>query len=132
MFKKAVILVFLLMSSVYGGSSLKMAKDFPTAIELGKKQKKQVMLFIYSSFCPYCDRMKQRTLKHPKVVEYINTKYIFVMEHQDSVTLPERFESDYVPITYIVSYKSKDTLNEIPGYKKPEQFMEMLDDCITD
>ncbi|MBD3841265.1 MAG: thioredoxin family protein [Campylobacterales bacterium] len=133
MIKKFVFL--LIFSTIVLGASLagiNIQKDFPTASKISKETKKRLMLFVYSDFCPYCDKMKRKTFTDADVKKFINDNYVFVMEKQGSATLPAQFDSDTVPMTYVLSFKTGEVLNEIPGYKTKEMFLQLTKECVTD
>ncbi len=126
------ILLFVISSLSAQMDGLKIAKDLPTAIKQAKEQKKNILLFIYGDFCPYCEKMKKTTLSSKTVIKYLNRNNIFVMENQNSQNLKDsRFKTDLVPMTYILAYENGEVLQEFPGYKSPKMLLGLLSDCVA-
>jgi thioredoxin-related protein len=131
--KTVVLLLIMLSTSLFGAmEGLHIVKDLPTAMKEGKEKSKNILLFIYSDFCPYCDRMKQETFSDKVLVKYINRNNIFVMENQNSKNLSKKFSTDFMPITYIISYEDGEILQELPGYKSANFLKNILNDCVVE
>ena len=111
---------------------LKIAPDYETALKLAKEKKKNVMMFIYSTHCPWCKKMKKTTFSNKDVIKYINRKYVFFMANQDTDHLEKRFVKEYVPTIYILSFHDNEIIYELQGFKNSETLIAMLDDCIPD
>lgn len=126
------LLLTILFASVLSAQmeGLKIVPDYAAAVKLGKEKKKNVMLFIYGSHCPWCIKMKSRTFSDKKVVDYINRKYIFTMANQDIDELEDRFVKDFVPMIYILDKETNEIVYEIQGFKRSQTLITTLDDCI--
>jgi thioredoxin-related protein len=103
-------------------SSLKYAASYKEAIELGKKQKKNVLLFTYSPYCPWCTKMTQTTFINKKVIQYVNKNYIFVGVDINKDKYPSRFKPNGVPTTYIIDPQKQKKLISMRGYKSAKSF----------
>lgn len=129
--KKSVVLFILSFSLLFGQmEGLKIQKDLPTALKLAKKEQKDILLFIYSNHCWYCNKMKKNTFSNKKVIEMINENFIFVMEEDYSKNLSNKYKTDFVPITYIIGYEDNDVLLELPGHKDIKTFIQIIPDYI--
>jgi thioredoxin-related protein len=107
-------------------------KDYPSGLQQAKEQSKNIILFVYSDFCPYCDKMKSKTLSNKSVIRRINDKDIFIMENQNSPTLPAKFKKGFVPMTYIISYEDGEILQELAGYQSAVTLKNLLSDCVAE
>ncbi len=106
-------------------------KDLPSAMKLAKKEQKNVLLFIYSEHCWYCNKMKKNTFSDKKVINLINKNFIFVMEKQDSKNLINtKFKTNFVPMTYIIDYENGESMLELPGHKDIKAFIQIIPDYI--
>lgn len=127
------ILLSVLFSSVLFAQmmeGLKITPDIPTAYKEAKSKGKNIMLFIYSSHCPWCRKMEKTTLSDKKVINYINRKYIFTMANQDVDELEKRFVKEFVPLIYILDHETYEIVYEVSGFKRAETLIATLDDCI--
>ena len=64
--------------------------SFEEAIELNKKEKKKILVDVYTDWCGWCKKMDRTTYSHPEIVEYINKNYYAVKlnaERKDTVKL---------------------------------------------
>jgi thioredoxin-related protein len=63
---------------------------FEEAIALNQKEKRKILVDVYTDWCGWCKKMDRTTYSHPKIVEYINEKYYAVKldaEMTDTVRL---------------------------------------------
>jgi len=45
------------------------------ALELNKKEKKKILVDVYTNWCRYCKQMEKTTLSDPYIVQYVNENY---------------------------------------------------------
>lgn len=74
--------------------------SFEKAIELNKKEKRMILLDVYTDWCGYCKKMDKTTYKNKVVVEYINT-------HFYAVKLNGEGKEDIVYKDYTFKYKEE-------------------------
>lgn len=108
------------------GSPLQTYTDLGDAFLSAKKQNKKVLLFVYTSYCGWCSKMKETTLKDPAIVNFINKNYIFVSLNQDQTKLPEELIPKFVPTTFLLDSQTKKVLTYLPGFKPADDFIEDL------
>jgi thioredoxin-related protein len=124
--------IFLLLISIVSLSfslELNRFKNLDLALIEANKQNKKIMVFFHGKQCPYCDKMKKTTLKDKKVIEYINSKYIFVSIDEEDNPNVDQFVLDYIPATYILDTKQK-TVYYTYGYRTSENFIGELNQNI--
>ena len=54
------------------------AHSFEQVAELQKKQKRNIVVFIYTDWCQYCQVMKSATLGNDQVIKKLNEQFYFV------------------------------------------------------
>lgn len=54
------------------------AYSFEQVAELQKKQKRNIVVFIYTHWCQYCQVMKSTTLGNDQVIKKLNEQFYFV------------------------------------------------------
>ena len=127
--KKLLIALFLITSTLFAQmDGLNIIEEYDDAIALAKKQNKEILLFIYSTYCPYCEKMKKTTLSDKKVIEFINKKYIFTMMNLEIDDIPEKFKPRFTPTTFVVDPKDQQSIYEMYGYKSNKQVLKELKD----
>lgn len=119
---KSIIFLILLLSFA-NGIVLNEVKSYEEAIQIAKEQNKKVLMFMYSEYCPWCEKMKKTTLSNEKVIDYINNKYIFLTMDKDMGEYPEKLMPRFIPTTYVINPKTQETIQEIYGYKSSEVFI---------
>ena len=125
---KFIISLILLLSSA-SSVDLKDVEFYDKALDMAQKQNKKVLMFMYSEYCPWCEKMKKTTLIDKKVIKYINSKYIFLKMDRDIGEYPQKLKPKFIPTTYVIDPKTKETVQKIYGYKSPENFIkEFWDD----
>ena len=109
-----LISIFALSNTISWQSSLKKATN------LAKKENKNILVFVSSSHCPYCQRMEEEIFEDKQGVKYLSKKYIFVK--MDISKAKEFFKDVYVtPTTYIIT-PNKELLASQIGYQNEEFF----------
>jgi thioredoxin-related protein len=107
---------------------LKEASSYEEAIKQAQKVNKPVLAFVYASYCPWCDKMKERALKRPEIIDFINKTYVFVRINKETDEYPQQFNPRFVPTTYVIDANTQEEIYALYGYKTPKQFLEELDD----
>jgi thioredoxin-related protein len=124
-----IIIFLILLFGFVNSAILKDVKLYEQALQIAKKQNKNVLMFMYSEYCSWCEKMKRVTLSDKKVINYINSKYIFLTMDTEMGKYPKKLKPRFIPTTYIVNPKTKETVQEIYGYKSPKNFInEFWDD----
>ena len=52
--------------------------DFENAMLVNKKEKKKILVDVYTSWCGWCKVMDKKTFTNPEVVEYLNENFVLV------------------------------------------------------
>lgn len=72
-----ITLSAMLLLSYISAAQLK-TYSFEQAAELQKKLKRNIVVFIYTDWCPYCQVMKRATFSNDQVVRKLNEQFYFV------------------------------------------------------
>lgn len=123
------ILKILLLSGLFifaNASGLEHLKSFEDGLTKAKKENKQLMLFVYSTYCPWCRKMESTTLSDKEVIDTINKNFVFVSLNKDTDNIPSDFIPYGVPTTYVIDSKSGEKLYTMKGYKSKESFFDRI------
>ncbi|MBD3840881.1 MAG: thioredoxin family protein [Campylobacterales bacterium] len=124
--KKLFLVILSTLFVLLEASNLKHAQSYKQAIDQGVKEKKNVILFVYSSYCPWCKKMEKTTLQDPEVIKYVNDNYIFVAVNQDVDAFPEKFLPYGVPTTYVIDPTIEEKMFTMKGYKSSKSFLNRI------
>ncbi len=75
--KNLICLVFLIWTIPQGFAQLNLV-EFEQIVSLQKTEKRNVIVFIHSDWCKYCQVMKSKTFKNLEVINLLNSKFYFV------------------------------------------------------
>lgn len=122
--------------------------DFENAMELNKKEKKKVLVDMYTSWCGWCKVMDRQTFTDPEVVDYLNEHFILIKFNAETKE-PVEFKGQtyqfkpmgrrganglaiqmlngrlaYPSLVYLDADFNK--IKVSPGFKKPQQLLDEL------
>lgn len=101
--------------------------DYKAALFRAKKEGKPLMLFMTTSFCPWCRKLENRVLAQADIDAKIKEKYIPLILNLDKDTYPEQFaKTRFTPILYIVNSKDEKIEHEFAGYSARNEFLQLL------
>ncbi|MCK9337032.1 MAG: thioredoxin family protein [Arcobacteraceae bacterium] len=123
---KKLISIFSL-STLLFGADLKVYYDLDIAISKAKVEEKEVILYVYSTNCPWCKKMDKNTFKNSDVTNALNKNFIFVKLNKDIDDIPEELIPRYVPTTYILD-SNQEEIFAMYGYKNANEFLRVLED----
>jgi thioredoxin-related protein len=110
-------------------SELKPLYNYDKAIDLALKEKKKILMYVYEDFCPWCVKMKQHTLRQNNIIDFINNRYVFLMQKRDSGNYPKKlFYPRFLPTTYVISPKEDEEIYALYGYKSTKNFLNELEE----
>ena len=123
---------------------------FEEAMVAVKKEKRKVLISVYTEWCGWCKHMDRTTFQDPNIIEYINEKFYPVKldaEQKEEITTPEKvykyqkgdgkergFHELAVALTMgrltlpstVFLDENFRVLQPIPGYKEPQSFEMMM------
>lgn len=117
--------------SLLSGADLNIYYDLDIATSKAKKENKSIVLYVYSTNCPWCKKMDKNTYKNNHVITELNKNYIFVKLNRDIDKIPEELIPRFVPTTYILN-KDQEEKFAMYGYKNADEFLLVLEDSKKD
>ncbi|MEA2091889.1 MAG: thioredoxin family protein [Campylobacterota bacterium] len=121
------LLVMLALISTLWSSELGWSDDYEKALEVAKKEKKDVYVLVTSATCRWCRKFEATTLQDREVLRMLNEKYILVHADRDMDDLPEWFKVKRVPRHYFVTAKGEEIFSFL-GYWDELDFRSFLGD----
>ncbi len=107
--------------------AMKYETDYYVALEKAKKEKKPLMVFMSTSYCPWCRKLENQVLAKEKIDQKIHEKYVPVMLNYDEKKFPENLlEIKITPTLYIVNPQSGKIEEKIVGYNNRSAFLHLL------
>lgn len=103
---KYIIMSIIFLSSLFA-SELNWSSDYKKAVEIAKKEKKDIYVLVTTESCRWCRKLEDTTLKDERVKELLKSKYILVHIDRDRDFLPESFNARSVPKHYFVTPDEK-------------------------
>ncbi len=106
---------------------MKYETDYKHALEKAKKVKKPLMVFMSTSYCPWCRKLESQILAKEEIDKKIHEKYVPLMLNFDEKKFPEQFsEIKITPTLYIVNSQSEKIEESIVGYNNRSAFLHLL------
>jgi len=101
--------------------------DYKTALDKAKKEGKDIMMFMTTSYCPWCRKLENRILSQHDIDAKIKAKYIPLMLNLDKDSYPQQFaKTRFTPILYIVDSKDESIKHKFVGYSARGEFLQVL------
>lgn len=123
---KKIIFAVLVSSFSLFGADVKWEKDISAAVERAAKEHKPLMVLVTKNGCRWCDVIKQKTLKTPKVVAVLNRDFIAYEGVVDEGTVPPSLMTQGTPATWFIKDKSP-MFEPIMGAVESDDFLKALD-----
>ena len=101
--------------------------NYKTALAKAKKEGKDIMMFMTTSYCPWCRKLENQILSQDDIDAKIKTKYIPLMLNLDKDIYPEQFaKTRFTPILYVVDVKDESIKHKFVGYSARGEFLQIL------
>lgn len=101
--------------------------ELDKAIATARQKKQPILLFLTTTNCRYCVRMKQETLADPNIVGQVSKSFVPVtLADSEAPELVRRLGIKIFPATVVLS-PGAEVLESISGYLPPLQFRARLD-----
>ena len=127
-----LLLSALLATIAFGQSHKEFAKEYKyetsyeKALTRAKAEKKDILLIQITNYCPWCRKLEKRVLANKEIDAQVHNDYIPLIVNREEKTLPVRFDTPIVPVTYIISYKDDTKFTFKPGYKSKADFLHLI------
>jgi len=122
---KKIILSMLLLSGAL--LALDWVKDIETAVQIAKKEHKNIMVMVEGEHCRWCKKMKGRTLSDDTVEKRLEKYVVVKVFREDGNAMAQLPPVDGVPTIFFMK-ENKAILEDIVGYFNVEDFISYIDD----
>jgi len=129
--KRTLVFVFLMASFLFAypqdstvfakGINWRSAKD---GLIAGKEENKNILMHFYTDWCGYCTKMNKETFSDPRVISYINKKYIPIRVNNDTETIAD-ISVPGVPDTWFMTSTGEKIAHQ-PGFIDREKLLSIL------
>lgn len=123
---KFFILTIIIVSSLYS-YELNWINDYNKALEIAKKEHKDIYVFVGADKCRFCDRFKDLTLSKKEVIDRLKEEFILVYLSRDQHKVPKNFAIKGVPRHYFITPKGE-IIHHDRGSREPAGFYDILDE----
>lgn len=108
-------------------SDMNYEKDYQTALSRAKKEGKPLMLFMTTSYCPWCRKLENHIFSQTDIDKSIKEKYIPITLNLDKDSYPEQFgKTRFTPIIYIVNSATEKVEHKFVGYSAKDEFLHLI------
>jgi len=103
--------------------------DYKVALKKAKKEGKELLIFMSTSYCPWCRKLEKRLLSKIDIDKNIKAKYIPLKLNFSKKNFPNQFkEIALTPTLYVVNPKTEKIVQQFVGYSNREGFLELLNE----
>ena len=101
--------------------------DYAKAKKKALQANKPLMVFMTTSYCPWCRKLENRILSQLDIDEKIKQHYVPVMLNLDKDHYPSQLgKTRFTPIIYIVNPATEKVLYQFTGYSSRGDFLHLL------
>ena len=110
------------------------ANSFKNAIKLAKQTNRLILVEIYSEYCKYSQNMRKKVFRSRDIRKVLRKNYVLFRVNIDREVkgLPQHLYTEKTPTYYFLSSDGKETLEEIIGEMKKDDFMWFLKETYSD
>ncbi|MFA6759528.1 MAG: thioredoxin family protein [Sulfuricurvum sp.] len=122
---RSLALVLLFSSVTFASQWL---NDYYEALEVAKKENKDIYMFVGADDCRWCDYFKEITLSKPEVIKRLEEDFVLLYLSRDRHTVPYDLEVQGVPRHYFFTNRGK-LYYQDRGSREIDGFYLMLDEA---
>jgi len=101
--------------------------NYKIALAKARKEGKSLMIFMTTSYCPWCRKLENRILSQNDIDMQIKSKYIPLMLNLDKDSYPKQLsKTRFTPIIYILDKQDETILHKFVGYSARGDFLHIL------
>jgi len=124
---KKIITLLALLTGFVVANELQWEKDIQTAYLKAQESNKTVMIYVETANCPWCRKMKYKTLAHDDVFEKLQN-YVIVRTMKNSNEAQKYgLKVTYVPTIFFFS-PQKELYEKTVGYFNVQDFLSWISD----
>ena len=95
-------------------------------LDLGKAEKKNMVVNFYADWCGYCKKMDDVTYADKEVAAYLKKHFVLMKVNTDRAKqLAQSYSVQGLPTTWFLD-QSGEKIAPLPGFAPPEQFLPIL------
>lgn len=113
-----LLFLFILTSSLFS----EYLHTYDTVMKQARESGKIPVIMMSASTCPWCERMKEKTLSDPELKLILEKYFVFGILEQDFDEFPEDLRVRYTPTTHFMDYTG-DVIWQSIGYKNRDSFL---------
>lgn len=118
----AVMSFFFLVASGVAAEPIAWQTDPATALSIAQDKNRPVVVFLTSSHCPYCVKMRQQTFTDGKVTAALNEDFVPLYVDRGSNPEFERSLGARVYPTTVVLRADRTEIGRVTGFVAPQAF----------
>ena len=107
--------------------ALDWVKDIDTAVEIAKKEHKNIIVMVEGEHCRWCKKMKGRTLTDDTVEKRLEKFVVVKVMREDGNAMAKLPPVEGVPTIFFMK-EDKAIIEDIIGYYNVEDFTSYIDD----
>jgi len=100
---------------------------YKTALAKAKQEHKPLMIFMTTTYCPWCRKLESQVLSKKKYHHTIMQRYVPLMLNYDAKNFPAQFlKEKMTPVIYIVDAVSEKIEDKFVGFNNRDGFLRLL------
>jgi thioredoxin-related protein len=118
-------LIIFTQNGVAQNNSIFDESDYQTIIKRAKEEHKPVLLMLYATWCPHCNKMKNEVLADHSVISFLDKNFICTKQDTEEIQgimLKSKFEMTSQP-TFIILDSNENELYRLKGEIKTADFI---------
>jgi thioredoxin-related protein len=101
--------------------------NYAVALQKAKEMKKPMLIFMTTTFCPWCRKLEERVLGHADIDAKIHERFVPVMLNFKTKQFPKQFaENALTPTLYVVDPQTETIKAQFMGYISKDEFLHYL------
>ncbi|HEY6143454.1 MAG TPA: thioredoxin family protein [Flavobacterium sp.] len=107
--------------------------NYQTSIQKSKTEKKPLLLMIYATWCPHCEKMKNEVLNDTSVIDLLSKNYIcnrLDSDSEEGKMVKAKFKTTSLP-TFIILDSDETELYRLKGEYKTQSFITELKNAMN-
>lgn len=121
-----IVIAFWLATTALLGAELKWEKEIGSAVDRAAKEQKPLMVLVTKIGCKWCDVLKQKTLKDPKVTAILNRDFVLYEGVVEEGSVPPSLMTQGTPATWFIKGKTP-MFEPVMGAVERDDFLQALD-----
>ncbi len=135
---KFFIFLFIFLTSVWGAEIDTFAKDsnyfrdYKTALNIAKKEKKVLMLLVVADYCPWCKKFERKTLNHKSVESIVSKSFIPVVidKFRDKGLYPKEYNTPLIPSVFFIDPFTQKSMHKTVAYMKKNEYISNMNKAL--